>query len=68
MKYDYNHKIFYDTWAQVDYLNLICGRNYKSVILTEEEYDYYFGDISAAEWDLSEQLKFDGSRAYWFIY
>ena len=64
----YNHRMLRDAWSQGQYLNYMCGTNYKTKNFSEEKYKELFGDSNWDELNLDEQLYFEGDTLYWAVY
>ena len=65
---DTNLRIMSVYYANVTAINYYTGRNYQKKEMTEDEYQRYFDGKSYDYFDLDEQLKFDGDKAYLLIY
>ncbi len=64
----YNHRMLRDAWSQGQYLNYMCGTNYKTKNFSEEKYTELFGESNWDELSLDEQLYFEGDTLYWAVY
>lgn len=64
----YNHRMLRDSWSQAPYLNYVCGTDYETGHMSEEQYQKYFGDKQWDILDLSQQLHFEDDVLYWAVY
>ena len=64
----YNHRIIYDQWAQLNFLNYVNGTNYRGLNMETAEYEKYVGEKDWDDYNPSEQLIFEGNILYWIIY
>lgn len=63
--YSYNGKTYTTSWADVELLNFLTGKNYQEVELTDDEYIKIFGNKKWDEFNPREQLVFDKDTVYW---
>lgn len=64
----YSHKMQFDTWADVELLNFVSGRNFKDHYVDNDRQEEFFDNIAGFAFNASKQLKFDGNSLYWLIY
>lgn len=72
------HRMFYDSWSDVNLLNYLYGKHYKRIDMDElytDTYDSYQKFITShwegKYWDrlnIDEQIIFDGNTMYWSLY
>lgn len=64
----YSHKIHYDTWSDVEFLNYITSSNYVEHEMGEEDKKELFENVRNNVFNASEQLVFEGDTLYWLVY
>ena len=72
------HRMFYDSWSDVNLLNCLYGKHYKRIDMDElytDTYDSYQKFITShwegKYWDrlnIDEQIIFEGNTMYWSLY
>lgn len=66
--YDTNVRALTIEWSTLDSINYYTGESYQGHKISDEEYNKIFGAEDFTEFNLNDQLKFDGNTAYLAVY